>query len=348
MLDFTNCNLNNVIAHQVGNKTNDEDLLLSNNILDASEYRLKELLIKYFLLPFSNAEYFSFYFSNNDFELNPMFQFASKIFSNQKNFQEQSVNIAKLLFDTSLHPQIKSGDLFITTFSNISFEDTAVNAIGIFKSESRQPFLKLDASKKDFSLFYDEGINTDKLDKGCLILNVSKEDGYKICVIDKSNKTSEAQFWKDTFLNVAPCNDEFNQTKQFLSITKNFITKQFPTDFETTKADQIDLLNRSVNYFKNHETFDKQEFEKEVFHHDNIINSFNKFDTTYRQENEVDIADDFSISSQAVKKQERSFKSVLKLDKNFHVYIHGNKNLIEQGIEKDGRKYYKLYYDNEA
>ena len=50
---------------------------------------------------------------------------------------------------------------------------------------------------------------------------------------------------------------------------------------------------------------------------------------------------------QAVKKQARVFKSVLKLDKNFHIYIHGNRELIEQGVEKDGRKFYKLYFESE-
>ena len=41
------------------------------------------------------------------------------------------------------------------------------------------------------------------------------------------------------------------------------------------------------------------------------------------------------------------FKGVLKLDKNFHIYIHGNRELIEQGIDKDGRKFYKIYFERE-
>jgi len=39
---------------------------------------------------------------------------------------------------------------------------------------------------------------------------------------------------------------------------------------------------------------------------------------------------------------------VLKLDKNFHIYIHGDRNLIEQGEEPDGRKFYKIYYEEES
>ena len=75
-----------------------------------------------------------------------------------------------------------------------------------------------------------------------------------------------------------------------------------------------------------------------------MIKSFRNFDSNYRQDNDIVLLDSFEISPQAVKKQARVFKNVLKLDKNFHIYIHGNRELIEQGMEKDGRKYYKIYY----
>lgn len=39
-------------------------------------------------------------------------------------------------------------------------------------------------------------------------------------------------------------------------------------------------------------------------------------------------------------------KCVIKLDKNFHVYIHGDRNLIENGADDRG-KFVKIYY-NEA
>jgi hypothetical protein len=102
-----------------------------------------------------------------------------------------------------------------------------------------------------------------------------------------------------------------------------------------------------VEYFKTHDTFDKEDFEEEVFQDKGIIKSFQNFDQAYREENELEISDSFEISAQAVKKQSRIFKSVLKLDKNFHVYIHGNRELIERGEEKDGRKYYKIYFEKE-
>jgi hypothetical protein len=348
MIDYTNCNIEKVSVHSIGNKTNGEELYLSKSILDTSDLKVRELLFKFFLTPFSNPEFYSFTFTNEDFTLNPLFVFASQIFESTKIFHKNSVNFAKHLYELSIHPQIKSGDLFVTYFTGISVEDKLTDAIGIFKSENRQSFLKLDSKQENFSIYYDDGINIEKLDKGCLIFNIASELGYKVCIIDKSNKIAEAQYWKDNFLHLKPCSDDYHNTKEFMNITKNFVTKQLSEDFEVSKADKIDLLNRSVDYFKKHDDFDKKEFEKEVFQDSEIIKSFRNFDSVYRHENDIELSDSFEISPQAVKKQARIFKSVLKLDKNFHIYIHGDRELIEQGVEKDGRKYYKIYYQDES
>lgn len=347
MLNYTDCNITSVSVHHIGNKTNGEELLISGSALDIADLRLQELLIRFFTQPFKNPEFYNFTFSNEDFTLNALYNFASKIFEGHSSFHKNSVDIAKYLYELSVHPQIKSGDLFIAYFTNIQVDNETADAIGIFKSENRQPFIRLDVDSDNFMLQYHDGINIDKLDKGCLILNLKKDQGYNICIVDKSNKSLEAQYWKDGFLQLKPCSDEYHQTKEFLTITKNFITNQLPSDIEVDKPEQIDLLNRSVEYFKTHESFIKDEFEQEVFQNQDIIESFRGFDNSYREENKIDPADNFTISPQAVKKQSRVFKSVLKLDKNFHIYIHGDRELIERGVDGNGRKFYKIYYNTE-
>jgi len=348
MIDYANINLEKVSVHHVGNKNNDEALRLSKEMLNSADSRLKELLKRYFFTPFTANEFYNFTFTNEDYKLNPLYNFASDVFDRPKTFHTNSINIAKHLYEVSNHPQIKSGDLFIADFSNVSIEGEFVNAIGIFKSENRQSFLKLNSDGDDFELNYDDGINIDKLDKGCLIFETDRDSGYKVCIIDKANKGVEAQFWKDSFLMLRPCHDEYHQTKNFLDITKNFVTTQLSEEFEVNKTHQIDMLNRSMDYFKTHDSFDKKQFEKEVFQETDIIKSFRTFDDNYRMDNAIDVEDGFEISVNAVKKQARIFKSILKLDKNFHIYIHGNNDLIEQGVEKDGRKYYKIYFDKES
>ncbi len=348
MIDDASANLEKLSVHHIGNKINGEDLKISKSMLQTADNELNELLIKYFLSPFNSAEYYNFTFTNGDFNLNPLYHFASDIFKNAKSFHANSIHIAKHLFEVSNHSQIKSGDLFVAYFSDLTLNNKLVNAIGIFKSENRQAFLKLDRANNDFELNHDEGINIDKLDKGCLIFETEEEKGFKVCIVDKANKSVEAQFWKESFLMLQTCNDDYHQTKDFLDITKSYVTKQLAEEFEVNKTDQIDMLNRSMEYFKSRDNFNKKEFEKEVFQDPGIIKSFREFDDNYRIENSIDLEESFEISVQAVKKQSIIFKNILKLDKNFHIYIHGDKDLIEPGVEKDGRKYYKIYFEKES
>ena len=131
-----------------------------------------------------------------------------------------------------------------------------------------------------------------------------------------------------------------------MSMYKSFVTKEMPQQFEMSKADQADLLNRSVKFFKENENFEMQNFEDSVIRQPEVIQQFQTFKDTFSRENDFEIPESFDISDSAVKKQSRAFKSVIKLDKNFHIYVHGNRNLIEQGEDEKG-KFYKVYYKEE-
>lgn len=89
-----------------------------------------------------------------------------------------------------------------------------------------------------------------------------------------------------------------------------------------------------------------EEFANEVITQPEVIDRFNQYKDSYAKERDIEFSDSFSISDTAVKKQARAFKSVIKLDKNFHIYIHGDRQLIEQGEDNKG-KFYKVYYKEE-
>src|SRR5210317_8734 len=144
MINSTNSNINRVAVHSVGNKTNGGELRLSKSMLDTSDEAVKDLLSRFFLSSFSDPEFHHFTFTNEDFTLNPLYNFASQMFSESETFHENSVHIARHLYELSLHPQIKSGDLFVARISDLHVEGELTSAIGIFKSENRQAFLKLD------------------------------------------------------------------------------------------------------------------------------------------------------------------------------------------------------------
>jgi len=238
----------------------------------------------------------------------------------------------------------------VAYFKQVQIEGDLLDVIGMFKSENKETYLKVYPQDGGFSVDYEENaININKLDKGVLIFNIEKENGYKVVVIDKASNGSEAAvYWKDEFLQLKIRNDSFNQTSNTLGIYKNFVTQKLDDEFEMTKADKIDLLNKSMKYFKEKDTFDMDEFGEEVIGNPKAIESFKTFKSQYEQEFETPIADTFAISGNAVKKQQRVYKSVLKLDKNFHIYIHGDKELIEKGFD-DGKhmNYYKVYFKEE-
>ncbi|TAE79898.1 MAG: nucleoid-associated protein [Bacteroidetes bacterium] len=347
IIDFSICNIVAMSVHEVGNKTNNGQIYASIQSLNIEDENLLSLLQHYFLKPFTQQEFWQFTSSNNDLGLNPVYTYANQIFSNHSGFHVQSINIAKQLYESTNHPNIKDGDLFVVLLNNVRLGEEMCDAVGVFKSEQKESFIKTNRKGKEYDLTADSGINIDKLDKGCIIFNLNEETGFKVAIIDKAGRGAEANYWKDDFLQLKTCADDYNFTRNFLGVTKAYVTQQLQEEFEVTKADQIDLLNKSVNYFKENERFVAEDFAATVFEDKSVIQSFQQFKSNMQHDADLDLADGFDINIQAVKKQAKVFKSVLKLDKNFHIYIHGNRNLIERGEDESGKKYYKIYFDKE-
>ena len=311
MIQTSECQIKEIAAHLIGNKYNGENLTLSENSLEINDPALKEILQHYFLNHFSSPEYFSFKMADEAGEENPLYNFAKDIFNDgETDFQSYSKKIATLLYDSSEHPNIKPGELYVVFIQDIIIEDELTDAIGLFKSETKQAFLKTVASGNNIQLNYDHGVNTDKLDKACLIVNTNELGGYKLCVIDKTNRGEEARFWKDTFLQVKPCADNYHFTESFMKATKKFVTsKAMDKEFDIEKADKIDILNSSVQYFRDNDNFNEIDYANQVFKDEKIAHSFQEFRRDYQEKNNLPSVDEFEISEPAVKKQSRILKA---------------------------------------
>lgn len=349
MINFDNAVLAAAVVHHVGNKTNEEPLHLSTQIVQGIDGETQHNLIQYFSGPFVDPaqEFFKFSSALDSPEQNVAYTAAKSCFKDAETFLDFSQTMARFLHEVALHPQIKPGELWIAYLKNIKMDDylTPISAIAIFKNENQHPFLKFENQQIQLQM----GLNPSKVDKGCLIFDLDADDGYQVLICDKSTKAGEAQYWKNSFLALKNRATDFNLTKNFMALTKAYIKDQFSEDFQVENKDKLELLNRSADFFKNNATFSRSEFDEEVLKEKTLIDSFQNFDETYRFNHGIEAdMETFNISNDAVKKQIKNFKSVLKLDKNFHVYIHGNRQLIEKGADPDGRKYYKIYYDNEA
>lgn len=343
MPELGEAHLENLVVHKVAG----EEIIYSQRPFQLSDEVLKNILQKYFLHPFKNEVYHHLSHPS-DIKLNEIYHFAGAIFKDPGSLYQQSVNIAKHLAEASKHPNIKSGELYVCYFSNCTVDGEYADAIGIFKSESKDLFLKVYEQDTDMNIEHQEGININKLDKGCLIFNIDEDKGYRVCVTDKTNKAAEAQYWKDEFLQIKPREDSFFHTKTYLQLCRNFCDEVLDEKEKIEKTDQIDFLNRSSSFFKTKETFNVQEFEDEVIAAPQIIDQFRDYRQSFESRAQVRAFDEFDISRDAVKKNQKVFKSVLKLDKNFHIYIHGNRNLIEKGYDEDrGMSFYKVFFTEE-
>ncbi|MDR2979252.1 MAG: nucleoid-associated protein [Bacteroidales bacterium] len=340
-----NTMLSKIAIHFIGNKHEEESLQESRELFQPEE-ELSNSLLKYFLSSFKGESFYTFLMEDLHAETK-MLDIIENIFENSDSLLENSVKLACHLYEQSSHPKVKSGEFYVVYFENCQINGEEVEAIGLFKTEVKDPFLKVKMVDDHYEAFTDKGISLQKIDKGCLIYNHNKEEGYLIEMVDNTGKGSDAQYWKEDFLQLRPRQDEYFNTNHYLSMCKSFITEELPEQYEISKTDQIALLNRSVGYFKENKDFDIDHFEKKVIGNPEVIQEFNNFKETYQQEKEVVLEDKFAISNSAVKKQNRIFRSVIKLDKNFHIYVHGNNELIEQGVDEKGRKYYKIYYTEE-
>lgn len=347
MLDFTETQLKQLVIHHVGNANENQEVQYSKSTTQTTE-EVNEVLLHYFLSGFS-AEHFHSFAHESDLNMNYVFNYAAKIFENPESFFDHSINLARHLYENSIHPKIQSGEFYAVFFENCVVEDEITDALGLFKTENKDTFLKVFPQNDQFSVDSQKGINIKKLDKGCLIFNTEKDLGYKVLVVDNVNKGKDAQYWRERFLQTKEREDNFYHTRNYMELCKGFVQEVYNEENNIERTDQIDMLNQSAKYFTEKEKFENHDFKEEVMGGDpNLINAFEQYKDQVEERNEVKFSEEFEVSPEAVKSNKRKFKSVLKLDKNFHIYIHGDRNCIEKGFDQNkNMNFYKIYYQEE-
>lgn len=347
MMNFENCEIGNIIIHNIGNKYEGGELVLSETCFLPEDADVLALLKNYFLSSFRKDAFYNFCPYAEELLNNPVYAAAHTIFNDNSGFYEQSVRIAEQLFEQSNNPNIKAGELYVVYFRNCHIEEGVCDAVGIFKSETKDTFLKIVMNQNSYQLESESGINIKKLDKACLIFNIRPEEGYKVSILDKTN-IREAVYWTTDFLGLQPANDSYFQTANYLNLCKDFVKDIYNRENDVPRADQIDMLNRSLNFFKEAEVFSEDRFKEQVVHEPEVIQAFENFKKQYEQDKEIPLSSSFPVSDFAVKDEKKYFRHVLKLDKNFHVYIHGQRKYIEKGYDTArDMNYYKLYFRDE-
>ncbi len=347
MINFENVKLESVIVHKVGNKAREENITFSDSPITIENDLVKELLLKYFLSPFKNSTFYQF-FHETDIRFNEVYTYCANIFADFNSFYDNSVHISKHLYEQSNHPKIKDGEFYLVYLDDCMIDDEIVQGIGLFKTENKETYLKINQHGKNFEIKSDDGININKLDKGCIIFNTEKEGGFIVAIVDSLNKAGEALYWKDNFLKITPREDNYFHTKSCINLCKNFIQEVYNEENDVERADQIEFKNKAAKYFSEKDTFNLQEFEQEVISQPEAINSFREYKKVYEEDFDTTVADGFEISEMAAKTAKKQFKSVIKLDTNFHIYVHGTRELMRKGFDEEkNMNFYQVFFEEE-
>lgn len=345
MIDFTRAELTHFTTHYVGNKGLGEALTINPKQNEITDDFTKDTLLKYLTSPFKTDIYYQFK-TKNEMHYHDVHSYAKDLFSDKKDFLLYSEKFAEHLYNQSIHPKLKGGEFYTCYFRDCNVDGVICDAIGIFKTENKDTYLKVNS---ELEIECDNGINIKNLDKGCLIFNTEQEKGYKVSVIDNNNKISECAFyWVEDFLNLKLKENGYYHTSNFIDTCRGFCEEILTEGNNVTRQDQMMMLNKSTNFFKGKDKFQIEEFEKEVLEQPEIKEAFVDYRKEYNDKMELPTVDEFDVSVTAVKKNNKFMKGVVNLDKNFQLTIRNRYDLVEKGYDEEkGMKFYKIYYVNE-
>lgn len=334
MLEVSESKLLQYIVHHVG-----DALMLGDEAFPQPEVMLEAAFTQ---LAFNKKDWEQPYefFHETDIELNEMYTYVKMIFDKTNNFLEQSKNIAKHLQSVSDHPNIKNGELFIGLFDNCMMATDVKKVIAIVKIEEREMFLDVKKEQDKMTVAGIDGINVKKINNLAVIVDMGEDAPPAVFI--KTKRKEDVVYWQERFLKIKVSDEHYYKTNLALTECKKYILKE--ESFSNTE--KLGFLNKTLDYFKNEEAFQVNDYIETVFNHadavqkDVIVNSVKPYETV--------------ISESAIAKVEKSYKRKIKLDSNIEIQVNVQNieevnELIEVGYdEASNRKFYKIYFQEEV
>ncbi|MGV0854630.1 nucleoid-associated protein [Empedobacter brevis] len=347
-VNLSNTYIRFLTLQKVGHKVREESNILATKTTEYQEAKEEDLL-PFLLNPFKKyleQKQFSHY--TNKLEFNKVYNLCKSAFDEEIDFVDFSNEILKSLYDQSLHPMIKSGEVFITLFENVMFDDIPCRGIGIYKLENKSKFIRFDERQEiDYDVL--KGYKLDKIDKAVLILDVFRDEGNRVYSIDDHNVESE--FWTKKFLDVSSVKNSALQTKEFIEVIEEF-SKDVVLD-KSDKKNQTEFVATALDLLSNNEFVTNEIFEEQLLKPFEIIEEFKEYKKNYSENNRIEFDESFEVDTPTLIKESKKIKSDIKLDTGAKINIDLQKpecsaENLERGFD-DERKmyYYKLFFNAE-
>ncbi len=334
MLDVSESKLVQYVVHHVS-----DNLILSDEAEKEPEVLLEAAFTQLAFHKIDTDQQYEF-FHETEIGLNEIFTYINSIFYSAENFLKQSRNIATHLHSVSQHPNIKDGELFIGLFENCFWHNETTKAIAIVKIEDREMYLDVKNEENNMKIHGVDGINVKKANNMAVIVDNGPDKSPTVFI--KTKKKEDVVYWQERFLKLKIADESFYKTNLALTECKKFILKE--ESFSNTE--KLGYLNKTLDYFRKEEEFEVDDYVEAVFdkpdpvQKDIIVNAVKPYETV--------------ISEGAIVKAEKSYKRKIKLDSSIEIQVNVQnveevEQLIELGYdEATNRKYYKIYFQEEA
>ena len=260
---------------------------------------------------------------------------------------ETTKKMTQHLYEQSNHPHIKSGEVFVAYLENLQIDHEKVAAVGVFKSELKQEFLQFAENENQLEALLKQGVSLNRLDKGALIFNTKKEEGYKILSVD-SNRY-DTRYWLESFLGLNAFKDENFFTKKYLKCCQDF-AKDVILPAED-KKEEVLFMNRAVNHFAKNDQFEETAFVNEVIDNPDLIPEFRHYKTERAPKYSIEDLTSFPIANTAVTAARKKIKNTIQLDTNIQIKMdfinpESAEKFVEKGWDEERQMYYYLVYFN--
>lgn len=324
----------------VGNKTNGEGVSFATDMCNMKESSnfIKTLVNNVF--KFDDIRHFVFVES---LSLNPVYAFVNKIFDDETCFVKQSNNLARYLYDQSLHPNIKNGEFYTLLFQNSIIEGIKTDALLLLKSEKKDAFLTITEEEGKIEVKPIVGLGLKQVDKGCLIFNTHKDDGYIVMVVDNTNSGTDAHYWTESFLHTEPCNDNYHKTKQMVGFCTGLVRMMKKKSPEQS-LEIVKAIGKVADAFREKKDISMKKVEDLMSFSGDASLLVTEYKSQYEKKSGA-LPVSLQIDMDKANLGSIRRMQTLKIGKDYEVKILNPSADIEQGYDSNKQKsYYKLFF----
>lgn len=333
MLEVSESKLMQYIVHGI-----EDTLILGDEVFPQPEVMLEAAFTQLAFSKIRVDQQYEFFHETN-LDLNELYTYAKAIFNDENSFLVQSQHIATHLHSVSNHPNIHDGDLFIGLFENCMVGTETRKVLSIVKIDEREIFLDVKSDQNRMIVNGVDGINVKKINNAAIIVDMGPDEEPAVFI--RTRRKDDVVYWQERFLKIKVTDEEYEKTDLALQEVKKIILKEE----SFTNTEKLGLLNKTLDYFRNEEQFQVDDYIDTVFEapdevqRDVIVNSVKPYETI--------------ISESAIEKAEKSYRRKIKLDDNIEIVVNVRDieqvdELIKVGYDEEtGRKFYKIYFEEE-